>query len=97
MFDYLLSYSPVHNVKANTCYPSTMIITSDHDDRVVPAHSFKFGAELQEKQACNNPILIRIEKNAGHGAGRSTEQVIGENADLLSFALYEMGIQQLPK
>ncbi|MDC8105818.1 prolyl oligopeptidase family serine peptidase [Chryseobacterium sp. PTM-20240506] len=93
MFDYLKSYSPVHNVKAGTCYPSTMIITSDHDDRVVPAHSFKFGAELQEKQACKNPILLRIEKNAGHGAGRSTEQVIGENADLISFALFEMGIR----
>ena len=95
MFEYLKSYSPVHNLKAGTCYPSTMIITSDHDDRVVPAHSFKFGAELQEKQACNNPILLRIEKNAGHGAGRSTEQVIGENADLLSFAFYEMGIKSL--
>jgi len=95
MFEYLKSYSPVHNVKAGICYPSTMIITSDHDDRVVPAHSFKFGAELQEKQACSNPILLRIEKNAGHGAGRSTEQVIGENADLLGFALYEMGIRSL--
>ncbi|RNA61195.1 S9 family peptidase [Chryseobacterium nematophagum] len=93
MFNYLKSYSPVHNVKANTCYPSTMIITSDHDDRVVPAHSFKFGAELQEKQSCENPVLLRIEKNAGHGAGRSTEQVISENADLISFALYEMGIK----
>ena len=97
MFEYLKSYSPVHQVKAGTCYPSTMIITSDHDDRVVPAHSFKFGAELQEKQACSNPILLRIEKNAGHGAGRSTEQVIGENADLLSFALFEMGIKALKK
>jgi len=94
MFNYLKSYSPVHNVKA-TCYPSTMIITSDHDDRVVPAHSFKFGAELQEKQTCQNPVLLRIEKNAGHGAGRSTEQVIGENADLISFALFEMGIKSL--
>ncbi|WP_142725155.1 prolyl oligopeptidase family serine peptidase [Chryseobacterium sp. ON_d1] len=94
MFEYLKSYSPVHNVKAGTCYPSTMIITSDHDDRVVPAHSFKFGAELQEKQACKNPILLRIEKNAGHGAGRSTDQVISENADLISFALYEMGIKK---
>lgn len=92
MFDYLKSYSPVHNVKKGVCYPSTMIITSDHDDRVVPAHSFKFGAELQEKQGCKNPILVRIEKNAGHGAGRSTAQVIGENADLLSFAFSEMGI-----
>ncbi len=97
MFEYLKSYSPVHNVKKEVCYPSTMVITSDHDDRVVPAHSFKFGAELQEKQACNNPVLIRIETNAGHGAGRSTEQVIGENADILSFALYEMGIKSLKK
>lgn len=95
MFEYLKSYSPVHTVKKGVCYPSTMIITSDHDDRVVPAHSFKFGAELQEKQSCKNPILVRIEVNAGHGAGRSTEQVIGENADLLSFALYEMGVQLL--
>ena len=92
MFEYLKSYSPVHNVKKGTCYPSTMIITSDHDDRVVPAHSFKFGAELQEKQGCKNPILVRIEKNAGHGAGRATSQVIDENADLLSFAFSEMGI-----
>ncbi len=97
MFEYLHSYSPVHNVKKNVCYPSTMIITSDHDDRVVPAHSFKFGAELQEKQACNNPILVRIEVNAGHGAGRSTDQVIGENADLISFALKEMGVKKLKK
>ncbi|MDO5616015.1 MAG: prolyl oligopeptidase family serine peptidase [Cruoricaptor ignavus] len=97
MFEYLKSYSPVHNVKKGVCYPSTMIITSDHDDRVVPAHSFKFGAELQEKQSCSNPVLVRIEVNAGHGAGRSTDQVIGENADLLSFALYEMGIRSLEK
>ena len=97
MFDYLKSYSPVHNVKKGVCYPSTMIITSDHDDRVVPAHSFKFGAELQEKQSCGNPVLVRIETNAGHGAGRSTEQVIGENADILSFGLYEMGFKSLKK
>ncbi|MDY3317637.1 prolyl oligopeptidase family serine peptidase [Riemerella anatipestifer] len=97
MFEYLKSYSPVHNVKKGVCYPSTMIITSDHDDRVVPAHSFKFGAELQEKQTCSNPALVRIEMNAGHGAGRSTDQVIGENADLMSFALYEMGIRSLKK
>ncbi|MCW4451709.1 prolyl oligopeptidase family serine peptidase [Kaistella sp. BT6-1-3] len=97
MFEYLKSYSPVHQVRKGVCYPSTMIITSDHDDRVVPAHSFKFGAELQEKQSCNNPVLVRIEVNAGHGAGRSTDQVIGENADLLSFALYEMGIKGLKK
>lgn len=95
MYEYLKSYSPVHNVEKGICYPSTMIITSDHDDRVVPAHSFKFGAELQEKQGCNNPVLVRIEVNAGHGAGRSTEQVISENADLIGFALYEMGIKKL--
>ena len=97
MFDYLKSYSPVHQVKKGVCYPSTMIITSDHDDRVVPAHSFKFGAELQEKQSCGNPVLVRIETNAGHGAGRSTEQVIGENADILSFGLFEMGFKTLKK
>ena len=97
MFDYLKSYSPVHQVKKGVCYPSTMIITSDHDDRVVPAHSFKFGAELQEKQSCGNPVLVRIETNAGHGAGRSTEQVIGENADILSFGLFEMGFKTLTK
>lgn len=97
MFEYLKSYSPLHNVNKGTCYPSTMIITSDHDDRVVPAHSFKFAAELQSKQSCEQPILIRIETNAGHGAGRSTEQVIGESTDWISFALYQMGIRTLKK
>lgn len=95
MFEYLRSYSPLHNVKSKTSYPSTMVTTSDHDDRVVPAHSFKFGAELQDKQYGENPILIRIEKNAGHGAGRSTEQVINENCDKIGFALWEMGIKTL--
>ncbi|SFI23283.1 prolyl oligopeptidase family serine peptidase [Halpernia frigidisoli] len=95
MFEYLKSYSPVQNVKKGVCYPSTLVITSDHDDRVVPAHSFKFAANLQEKQSCANPVLIRIETNAGHGAGKSTDQVIGENSDILSFALYEMGIKKL--
>ena len=95
MFEYLKSYSPVQNVKKGVCYPSTLVITSDHDDRVVPAHSFKFAANLQEKQSCDNPVLIRIETNAGHGAGKSTDQVIGENSDILSFALYEMGIKNL--
>ena len=97
MFEYLKSYSPLHNIKSGVCYPSTMVTTSDHDDRVVPAHSFKFGAELQEKQSCDKPVLLRIEKNAGHGAGRSTEQIINESADKLSFALYEMGIRKLGK
>ena len=95
MFEYILSYSPVHNVKPNTCYPSTMVTTGDHDDRVVPAHSYKFAAELQDKQACSNPTLIRIETKAGHGAGKPTELIIEENTDKLSFALYEMGIRNL--
>lgn len=97
MFNYLKSYSPVHNVKANTCYPSTLVLTGDHDDRVVPAHSFKFAAELQAKQSCDSPTLIRIETNAGHGAGRSTEQVISEYVDMHAFALYQMGIRSLDK
>lgn len=95
MFDYLKSYSPVHNVRKGVCYPSTMVTTGDHDDRVVPAHSFKFGAELQEKQSCGNPVLLRIETRGGHGAGKSTEQQINENADKMSFSLYEMGIRSL--
>ena len=68
MFDYLKGYSPVHNVEKGTAYPATLITTGDHDDRVVPAHSFKFAAELQEKQQGENPVLIRIETNARHGA-----------------------------
>ena len=95
MFEYLHSYSPLHNVREGVCYPSTMITTGDHDDRVVPAHSFKFGAELQDKQKCQNPILLRIETKGGHGAGKSTEQMINENADKLSFTLWEMGIKTL--
>ena len=93
MFEYLLAYSPVQNVKEGVCYPATMVTTGDHDDRVVPAHSFKFAAELQAKQSCNNPVLIRVETNAGHGAGKSTSQVIGEYADLWSFALFNMGVE----
>lgn len=95
MFEYLKSYSPLHNVRKGTCYPSTMVTTGDHDDRVVPAHSFKFGAELQAKQNCSHPILLRIETKGGHGAGRSTEQLINESADKLSFTLYEMGVKSL--
>lgn len=97
MFEYLKSYSPLHNVKEGVCYPSTLVTTGDHDDRVVPAHSFKFAAELQSKQKCSNPTLIRIAVNAGHGAGRSTDQIISEAADKFGFALYEMGIKELPK
>ena len=95
MFEYLKGYSPVHNVKAGVKYPATMVLTGDHDDRVVPAHSFKFAAELQAKQTGNNPTLIRIDINAGHGAGKSTAATILENADVQAFTLYNMGIKTL--
>lgn len=90
MLDYLLGYSPVHNVK-ETSYPATMVTTADHDDRVVPAHSYKFIAELQAKQQGTNPVVIRIDKSAGHGAGKPTSKIIEEAADRYSFALYNMG------
>lgn len=96
MFEYLKGYSPVHNVKNNVEYPATMVTTGDHDDRVVPAHSFKFAAELQEKQTGTNPVLIRIDVNAGHGAGKSLEQRINEYADVFGFTLYNMGFDTLP-
>ena len=95
MFEYLKGYSPVHNVKAGTQYPATMVTTGDHDDRVVPAHSFKFAAELQAKQTGNNPTLIRIDVNAGHGAGKSTEAIINEQVDIQAFSLFNMGIRKL--
>jgi len=93
MFKYLYSYSPVHNVKKGVCYPATMVTTGDHDDRVVPAHSYKFAAELQEKQGCQNPTLIRIDTKAGHGAGKSTEAIINEISDKFAFAFYVMGVR----
>ena len=95
MFDYLKAYSPVHNVKEGVCYPATLVTTGDHDDRVVPAHSYKFAAELQKKQACKNPVMIRIETKAGHGAGRSTEVIINETVDKYAFTLWNMGIKKL--
>ena len=91
MFEYLKGYSPLHNVKEAE-YPATMVTTADHDDRVVPAHSFKFAATLQENQKGTNPVLIRIETKAGHGAGMSTQQVIDELTDLYSFMYFNMGI-----
>jgi len=95
MFDYLKAYSPVHNVKEGVCYPATLVTTGDHDDRVVPAHSYKFAAELQKKQACDNPVMIRIETKAGHGAGRSTEVIINETVDKYAFTLWNMGVKKL--
>ena len=96
MFEYLKDYSPVHNVKEGTSYPATLVTTGDHDDRVVPAHSFKFAAELQEKQVGDQPTLIRIETNAGHGAGTPVSKTIAQYADIFAFTLYTMGFRELP-
>ncbi|RTY70610.1 S9 family peptidase [Flavobacterium sp. LB2P53] len=97
MFSYIKGYSPVHNIQKGIQYPATMVTTGDHDDRVVPAHSFKFAAELQEKQTGTNPTLIRIDINAGHGAGKSVAATIQENVDLQAFTLYNMGVVLLPE
>jgi prolyl oligopeptidase len=94
-FEALYAYSPLHNLKDGTAYPSTMVTTGDHDDRVVPAHSFKFAARLQEAHAGDNPVLIRIETNAGHGAGKPISKVIDEQADIWAFTLYELGVKSL--
>lgn len=96
MFEYLKGYSPVHNVKQGVQYPATMVTTGDHDDRVVPAHSFKFAAELQAKQTGNNPTLIRIETDAGHGAGTPVSKTIEQYADIYGFTLFNMGFDVLP-
>jgi prolyl oligopeptidase len=92
MFDYLLGYSPYHNLEEGACYPATMVTTADHDDRVVPAHSFKFAARLQAVQSCDNPALIRIETKAGHGAGKPTSKIIEEQADKWAFTFYNMNV-----
>jgi len=91
MFKYLLNYSPVHSLKDGTSYPATMVTTADHDDRVVPAHSFKFAAQLQASHAGSNPVLIRIEEKAGHGAGKPTSKIIEEQADKWSFFFWNTG------
>jgi prolyl oligopeptidase len=96
MFEYIKGYSPVHNVKKEVKYPATLVTTGDHDDRVVPAHSFKFAAELQAKQSGFNPVFIRIETNAGHGAGKPVSKTIEEAADLQAFTLFNMGVKSLP-
>lgn len=97
MFEYIYNYSPVQNVKEGIKYPATFITTGDHDDRVVPAHSFKFAAQLQAKQAGDNPVLIRIETRAGHGAGTPVSKTIEQYADIFSFTLYNMGIEELSR
>ena len=92
-FSSLLAYSPLHNIKPGTCYPPTLITTADHDDRVVPAHSFKFAAALQAAQSCDNPVLIRIETRAGHGAGKPTSKLIDEVADQWAFLVKELKVE----
>lgn len=92
-FEYLKKYSPLHNLKEGVNYPATMVTTADHDDRVVPAHSFKFAARLQATNAGANPSLIRIESKAGHGAGKPTSKVIEEAADIWSFTMFNLGMK----
>ncbi|HEX4876423.1 MAG TPA: prolyl oligopeptidase family serine peptidase [Chitinophagaceae bacterium] len=91
-FPYLYKYSPYHNLKPGVSYPATMVTTADHDDRVVPAHSFKFTARLQEYHLGANPVLIRVDVNAGHGAGKPTSKLIDEATDIWSFVMYNLGM-----
>ncbi len=93
MFKYLMSYSPLHNIKPGTVYPPVLIKTADHDDRVVPAHSFKYAATMQENQAGSAPVLIRIDEKAGHGAGKPTAKIIEEAADFWAFVMYNTGMK----
>jgi prolyl oligopeptidase len=92
-FDYLYKYSPLHNLKKGVKYPATLAFTADHDDRVVPAHTFKFIATLQECQAGNNPVLVRIDTKAGHGGGKPTSKLIDEATDLWSFVFWNLGME----
>ena len=93
MFEYLRAYSPLHNLKPGTSYPATLVTTADHDDRVVPAHSFKFAATLQECHQGPNPVLIRIDTKAGHGGGKPLAKILEEQADIYGFILYNMGLK----
>jgi prolyl oligopeptidase len=93
-FGWQIKYSPLHNIKPGTCYPATMITTADHDDRVVPSHSFKFAAAIQAAQACPNPVLIRVQTKAGHGAGKPTIKIIEEVADKWAFLIRSLGAEK---
>ncbi len=93
MFEYLKGYSPLHTLKPGTTYPATLVTTADHDDRVVPAHSFKFAATLQECNDGTHPTLIRIETKAGHGAGKPIAKVLEEQADIYAFIMYNLGMK----
>jgi prolyl oligopeptidase len=92
-FSALRAYSPYHNLKKGTCYPPTLVTTADHDDRVFPAHSFKYAAALQDAQGCASPVLIRIETRAGHGAGKPTAKIIEEAADVWAFLVRSLGME----
>jgi prolyl oligopeptidase len=92
-FKVLYSYSPLHNIKPGTKYPATLVTTADTDDRVFPAHSFKYAAALQAAQAGEAPVLIRIETKAGHGAGKPTAKVIEEQADIYGFLFKNLGMK----
>lgn len=92
-FPYLRAYSPLHNLKPGTCYPATLIVTADHDDRVVPSHSFKFAAALQAAQGCAKPVLIRVETQASHGY-RPTDKLIAERTDILAFVAQQLGLER---
>jgi prolyl oligopeptidase len=91
-FEALYQYSPYHRLKPSTRYPATLITTADHDDRVVPGHSFKFAARLQECQVGETPVLIRVDKNAGHGAGKATSKLIDEQSDIFAFLFHQLGM-----
>lgn len=93
MFEYLKGYSPLHNIKKGVHYPATLVTTADHDDRVVPAHSFKFAATLQQAQGGTSPVLIRIDTKAGHGGGKPLSKQMEENADIYGFIMYQMGMK----
>jgi prolyl oligopeptidase len=94
-FEYLYKYSPLHNIREGLDYPATLVTTADHDDRVVPAHSYKYIATLQEKYDGKNPVLIRIETKAGHGAGKPTSKIIEEVSDVWSFVFFNLGLNPI--
>ena len=95
-FNYIRAYSPLQNIKPGTCYPATLVTTADHDDRVVPSHSFKFMSTLQKAQSCDHPVLIRIETQGSHGY-RPTDKRIAELADEWAFTAANMGLSARPK
>ena len=95
-FGYIYRYSPLHNIREGVEYPATLVMTADHDDRVVPAHSFKFAATMQHCQAGDKPVLIRIESKAGHGAGKPTSKRIDEATDMYAFLFQNIGVPYRP-